>query len=54
MISIQNSYSDKASIKSGMPQGSILGPLISLVYINAILLTVVSERLSYALPGLAT
>ena len=54
MISIQNSYSDKASIKSSVPQGSVLGPLISLVYINDILLTMDSELLSYALSGLAT
>ena len=34
IISIENAYSDKASITCGVPQGSILSPLLFLIYIN--------------------
>ena len=48
IISIENAYLDKASITCGVPQGSILGPLPFLIYINNILQTVDDELLLYA------
>ena len=48
IISMENANSDKASITCGVPQGSILGPLLFLIYINDILQAVDSELLLYA------
>ena len=33
-VNVENSFSDKAVISSGVPQGSILGPLFFLLYVN--------------------
>ena len=47
MFSIENAYSDKASITCGVPQGSILGPLLFLIYIDDMPQVVDIELLQY-------
>ena len=48
LLFMENTYSDKASITCGVPQGSILGPLLFLIYMNNMPRAVDSELLSYA------
>ena len=48
IISMENEDSDKASITCGVPQGSILSPLLFLIYINHMPQAVDSELLLYA------
>ena len=47
IISMENAYSDKAAITCGVPQGSILGPLLFLICINDMPQAVDSELLLY-------
>ena len=48
IVSIENANLDKASITCAVPQGSILGPLLFLIYINDITEAVDTELLLYA------
>ena len=47
-INISTSYSSPSNLICGVPQGSILGPFLFLLYINYLLQAVVSDFLLYA------
>ena len=47
-IHINTSYSSPSNLICGFPQGSILGPLLFLLYVNDLPKAVVSDSLLYA------
>ena len=48
LVSIENKYSSISKISCGVPQVSILGPLLSLIYVNDMKQAVSSDLLLYA------
>ena len=47
-VHVEKSFSDKALISCGVPQGSILGPLLFLLYVNDMVQAVNCDLLLYA------
>ena len=48
MVNLENSFSEVSSISCGVPQGSILGPLLFLVYVNNMRMAVKCDLFLYA------
>ena len=47
-VHVENSFSDKTLIICGVPQGSIIGPLLFLLYVNDMVQAVNCDLLLYA------
>ena len=48
LVNIDNIFSDPSKLSSGVPQGSILGPLLFLLYVNDMPQAVQSDLFLYA------
>ena len=48
MVNLENSFSKVSSISCGMPQGSILGPLLFLIFVNDMWMAVKCDLFLYA------
>ena len=48
MVNLENSFSEVLSISCGAPQGSILGPLLFLIYVNDMPMAVKRDLFLYA------
>ena len=48
MVNLENSFSEVSSISCGVPQGSILGPLLFLIYVNDMPMAVKFDLFLYA------
>ena len=48
MVNLENTFSKVSGISCGMPQGSILGLLLFLIYVNDVLMAVKCDLFLYA------